>query len=111
MISITPEAAEQIKISAEQGNTANTPLRIAVSKNDDGSFHYGMGFDDELREDDQKSLSEGINIVVSALSYELLKGTTLDFVELEDGQFNFIFLNPNDPSYTPPPSLTGGEIG
>lgn len=111
MITITPEAAKQIKLSAEQGNLEKTPLRIAVSKNDDGSFHYGMGFDDEVREDDQKSQSEGINIVISSLSYEMLKGTTLDFVELEDGQFNFIFLNPNDPGYTPPPSVSGGQIG
>ena len=111
MITITPEAAKQIKISAEQSNIENTPLRIAVNKQDNGEFHYGMGFDDEAREDDQKSQSEGVNIVISSLSYELLKGTTLDYVELEDGQFNFIFLNPNDPHYTPPPSVSGGEIG
>jgi len=111
MITLSPEAAKQIKLSAEQGNMKDTPLRIAVSKKDDGSFHYGMGFDDERRDDDQKAVSEGITIVVSALSYELLKGTTMDFVELEPGQFTFIFLNPNDPSYTPPPSLDGGKIG
>ena len=32
----------------------------------------------------------------------LLNGTRLDFVEMEDGQMHFIFLNPNDPSYVEP---------
>ena len=27
---------------------------------------------------------------------------TIDYVELEPGSWQFIFLNPNDPSYVPP---------
>lgn len=101
MIKVTPEAAKQIQLSAQQGKTENLPLRIAATKNDDGSFHYGMGFD-ENKEDDVSVTSEGINIVVSPESSDLLKDTTLDFVELEPGKNQFIFMNPNDPSYTPP---------
>jgi iron-sulfur cluster assembly protein len=26
----------------------------------------------------------------------------MDFVEIESGQFNFIFLNPKDANYSPP---------
>ena len=35
-------------------------------------------------------------------SAELLDNTVLDFVELEPGKHQFIFMNPNDPGYTPP---------
>jgi iron-sulfur cluster assembly protein len=42
-------------------------------------------------------------------SVELLKGATLDFVELEPGQFNFIFMNPNDPEYVPPKESQDGS--
>lgn len=101
MIKITPEAAQQIQTSAQQGKTENLALRIAATKNDDGSFHYGMGFD-ENKAGDVTSMSEGINIIVSQDSADLLKDTTLDFVELEPGKSQFIFMNPNDPSYTPP---------
>lgn len=101
MIKITPEAAKQIQTSAQQGKTENLPLRIAASKNDDGSIHYGMGFD-ENKEGDIAVTSEGIKIIVSPLSSDLLKDTTLDFVELEPGKTQFIFMNPNDPSYSPP---------
>lgn len=101
MITITPEAAKQIRLSAQQGNTEGLPLRIAATKNEDGSLHYGLGFDDS-KEDDIAVTSEGVKIIVSPLSGVLLQGTTLDFVELESGKRQFIFMNPNDPSYTPP---------
>ena len=101
MIKVTPEAAKQIQISAQQGKAEATPLRIAATKNQDGSFHYGMGFDDS-KENDIEVKTEGINVIISPESAELLKNTTLDFVELEPGKSQFIFMNPNDPSYTPP---------
>ena len=101
MIKVTPEAAKQIQISAQQGKTENLPLRIAATKNEDGSIHYGMGFDDN-KEGDITASSEGISVIVAPDSAELLKDTTLDFVELEPGKSQFIFMNPNDPSYTPP---------
>ena len=101
MIKVTPEAAKQIQISAQQGKTENLPLRIAATKNEDGSIHYGMGFDDN-KEGDITASSEGISVIVAADSADLLKDTTLDFVELEPGKSQFIFMNPNDPGYTPP---------
>jgi len=101
MIKITPAAAAQIKLSAEQGKTEGMSLRIAASVNSDKSIHYGMGFDDS-KEDDITVTSEDIELVVSAASAELLKDTTIDFVELEPENFQFIFLNPRDPNYKPP---------
>ena len=101
MITITPAAAAQIKLSAEQGKTEGMSLRIAASRNDDNSIHYGMGFDDS-KEDDVTVPADDIEIIVSASSAELLKDTTVDFVELEPNKFQFIFMNPNDPNYKPP---------
>ena len=101
MIEITPKAAAQIQLSIQEGETDGLVLRIAATRNDDNSIHYGMGFD-EKKEADTSYTVEGINIIVSALSADLLKGTRLDYVELEPGKHQFIFLNPNDPEYTPP---------
>lgn len=100
MITITPAAAVQIKLSADQGKTEGMSLRIAASRNDDNSIHYGMGFDDS-KEDDVSVTTEDIEIIISASSAELLKDTTIDFVELEPDKFQFIFMNPNDPNYKP----------
>jgi len=102
MITITPTAAERIRLSAKQGQMDGLAMRIAATRNPDGSIHYGMGFDDNRLDGDFHINSEGIDVVVSGSSLPLLKGMTLDFVEIEPGSYQFIFMNPNDPHYTPP---------
>ncbi|VAW72601.1 hypothetical protein MNBD_GAMMA15-1554 [hydrothermal vent metagenome] len=97
MISLTPEAAEHIRNSATQGDVASMPLRVAVTRRDDGSFHYALGFDDNSRPDDQTFESEGIKIIVGSKSIDMLTGTIIDYVDL-DGSKEVIFINPNDPS-------------
>jgi len=101
MITVTPIAAKQMLESANQGNAGQLPLRIAVQRQEDGSFSYGMGFDDRNLDNDVRFSCEGVEIVVSPASLELLKGTVMDYVELEPDQFHFIFMNPNDPDYRP----------
>lgn len=102
MITVTHEAARQIKEAAVQSKMENMALRVAVSRSDDDSFRYAMGFDDVGAEDDFRFHSEGIEITVPQSCLALLNGTVIDYVELETGQFEFIFMNPNDPSYVPP---------
>lgn len=101
MIKLTPAAAKQIRLSAKEGNLEGLPLRIAATKQEDGSIHYGMGFDD-VKEDDTSYTTENIEIIVSEISKDNLTGTTIDYVELEPGKPQFIFMNPNDVNYTPP---------
>jgi len=97
MITVTPDAAEKIIESAKLGNTEGMPLRIAVTRMEDGAFHYAIGFDDVSHEGDKTFHSEGINIVVGTPSAELLSGTVIDYVDL-DGKKEIIFINPNDPA-------------
>ncbi|MEJ2115465.1 MAG: iron-sulfur cluster assembly accessory protein [Gammaproteobacteria bacterium] len=103
-IKVTETAAEQIKKAAIESKLENTPLRIAATRNSDNSIHYGLGFDDigSNKEKDHSFESNGVEVVIADSSFELLNGTTLDYVELEPKQFHFVFLNPNDPNYVPP---------
>ncbi|MDH5471604.1 MAG: iron-sulfur cluster assembly accessory protein [Gammaproteobacteria bacterium] len=101
MITLTPAAAKQIRLSAKEGNLDGLPIRVAATKNNDGSLHYGMGFDD-VKEDDTTYTSENIDVVISEASKSLLNGTTIDYVEIEPGNPQFIFMNPNDPNFKPP---------
>ena len=101
MITITEQAAEQIRISARQSGAEGMALRFAGKRNPDGSIAYGMGFD-EPGEDDIQLTSNGVGIVVSPANVGLLNGMVVDYVELEPGEFRFIFMNPNDPTYRPP---------
>jgi iron-sulfur cluster assembly protein len=59
-----------------------------------------MGFDD-MGAQDQIYTSEGIDVLIADPCRELLRGATLDFVEINPGQPEFIFTNPNDPRHTP----------
>lgn len=102
MISLTTAALEQIKLSAAQGEMQSMPLRVAIKEQDDGSFHYAMGFDEQRLPGDNFLNFDGLNLVVSETSKGLAEGMTIDFVELEAGNPEFIFLNPNDPTYVPP---------
>jgi len=95
MITVTPSAAQQIRIAATQSDSDEMGLRIAARRDPDGSLHYAMGFD-EARNDDLVVTSEGIALVVSPRDTDLLDGMTVDYVEFEPGDFRFIFINPND---------------
>jgi iron-sulfur cluster assembly protein len=95
MITVTPGAAQQIRIAATQSDSDEMGLRIAARRDADGSLHYAMGFD-EARNDDLVVTSEGIALVVSPRDTDLLDGMTIDYVEFEPGDFRFIFVNPND---------------
>ncbi len=101
MITITQAAARQIRRSADSGNMDELALRMAASRNPEGSIDYRMGFD-EIAPDDVLVNARGVDVVLRNDDKALLNGVTLDFVELEPGDFQFIFLNPNDPNYQPP---------
>jgi iron-sulfur cluster assembly protein len=102
MITVTPDAAKQIRESARHSNAEGLPLRIAAQRQDNGAIHYAMGFADEEHDEDLHFTSEGVEIIVSPISLDLINNTVIDFVELDSGEHNFIFKNPNDPQYQPP---------
>jgi len=101
MITVTPQAAEQIAKSAPQAGAGSACLRLAARLGDKGVLEYGMGFDDQA-DGDTQVVANDITILVASGSVELLTGATLDYVEINPGDWRFIFLNPNDPSHKPP---------
>ena len=93
MFTMTPAAAEQIaRAAAEQPAGNGQPMLRVAAKYDenDGELVYGMGFDEE-REDDLTLDAGGIGILISPRSQPLLENTTLDFTEVQPGEFQFIF--------------------
>lgn len=103
MITITPQAADQIRKAAGQIGADNLLLRLAARKEGDGKFEYGMGFD-ERQTTDLQYTSNGIQVLVAVACKDLLEDATLDYVELNPGDFRFIFINPNDPTHTTNPA-------
>jgi iron-sulfur cluster assembly protein len=104
MFALTPNAAEQIlrAVSTPQEDPDEPSCLRIAAKIEDDEIVYGMGFDSE-REHDAVIESCGVTLLIAPPSQELLKGATLDFIELHPGEFQFVFINPNDP-----PQATGG---
>jgi iron-sulfur cluster assembly protein len=101
MFEITQAAAVQVISASRQGGTEGMVLRLAANLNDDGSINYIMGFD-EPREDDIRMISNGVEVVMAPEYVPLLDEAVMDFVEIEEDDFRFIFLNPKDANYSPP---------
>ena len=99
-IDLTESAAAKVRGQLPPDDGAS--LRLAATRLDNGDYHYAMGFDAERREGDRRGEVRGVPVVVGAESLALVRGMTVDFVELEPGRPRFIFLNPNDPAYVPP---------
>lgn len=101
IVTFSDSAIVQIKKSMQEGGHGDIGLRLAAKVNPDESLEYGMGFDDP-KEDDAQFERDGIKFMIAPDCLELLHGAHVDFVELDDGEFHFIFLNPNDPNFKPP---------
>lgn len=111
---ITAAAAEQIlQAAAEQPDSDHLPkLRVAAKldeegRDDAGSMLYGMGFDEE-RDNDLVLECAGVTVLLAPPSQELLDGATLDFVEHKAGEYQFVFLNPNETATANPNANSGG---
>ncbi len=101
MFKVTEAAAAQVKQAAEQSGTEGMALRLAAKQKADGSIDYLMGFD-EAKEDDISFDSTGVKIVMSPEDVPLLDQATMDFVQLAEGDKQFVFLNPKDSNFVPP---------
>lgn len=110
MFKLSAAAAAQIKRSLRQHEFDDLPIRIAAKRDSGGTIHYQMGFD-QAGPGDIMLASSGVDVVIANIHKHLLHGAEMDYVTLDDGTENFIFLNPNDPAYVPPASDDNGDGG
>ena len=102
MIKLTEDAAKQITAQIKASGGEADPLRIAVTQHaNHKGFQYLMGFD---KQNDNDSLYDirGIKIIVHNDLLDITNGMEIDFVEIEGEDNQFIFKNPNDPTYKAP---------
>lgn len=93
-VELTANAARRIAKLKIEENTPNAFLRLAVSGGGCSGFQYGFSFDETRQDDDLSFERDGIELVVDAVSFELLKGAEIDFVEDMMGA-SFQVRNPN----------------
>ena len=92
-ISLSPAAAARVStIAQRQGKPAI--LRLAVDGGGCAGFTYRFGLADEVEAEDVRSERDGVTLVVDPVSLDLLRGSTVDFVESLGGA-SFQVTNPN----------------
>ncbi|MBB5173555.1 iron-sulfur cluster insertion protein ErpA [Texcoconibacillus texcoconensis] len=94
MITLTEAAAEQVKKMMEEEEQEGLMLRVGVKGGGCSGLSYGMGFDTEVEDTDQKQEQHGINVVVDNESSKMLEGVTIDYKQNMMGG-GFTIDNPN----------------
>ncbi len=106
MFTLTPAAAARVLDSARQSDAVGMALRVAAKIEEDGQISFGLGFDDE-REHDLAYECEGLTLLIAPPSRELLEDMLLDFVEIEAGDWQFVFMRTGSAGGCPPSNCGG----
>ena len=94
IINITEDAALQIKDMMKQNEEEGSFLRVGVKGGGCSGLSYGMGFDQEVKEDDFQFEQFGIKVLVDKESAPILQGTKIDYKQSMMGG-GFTIDNPN----------------
>ncbi|MBK9441378.1 MAG: iron-sulfur cluster insertion protein ErpA [Comamonadaceae bacterium] len=86
-------AAKVAELIVEEGNP-DLKLRLYVSGGGCSGFSYGFAFDDQMAEDDTQTITEGVALVVDAMSLQYVLGARVDFEDGLEGS-RFVIHNPN----------------
>ncbi|WP_251975830.1 iron-sulfur cluster insertion protein ErpA [Salinicola avicenniae] len=90
----TDAAARRVKALIAEENNAALKLRVYVTGGGCSGFQYGFDLADQTAEDDTVIDNDGVSMVIDALSYQYLVGSTVDFEEGLAGA-RFVIRNPN----------------
>jgi iron-sulfur cluster assembly protein len=91
-VTVTPKAAAQIR-KALSKRGGGVGLRVAIKTSGCSGYAYALEFADETTAQDLAFESEGVQVLVDAVSLPMIDGTQLDWVRegLNEG---FKFNNP-----------------
>ena len=93
-ITITKDAADYIKVFAEQSGKPGSNLRVGVKGGGCSGMTYTLDLVDEPGENDKVIEDHGIELYVDRKSYIFLAGTSLEYSGGLNGK-GFVFNNPN----------------
>ncbi len=93
MISLTPEAALEIKRVLAEKEIGDFGLKVQVVGGGCEGYLYDLLFVDGPEPQDRQFESEGVRLFVDARAIPALDGTTIDHARTSSG-LGFVFVNP-----------------
>lgn len=94
VVEITEAASFQVKEMMRHNEEEDSFLRVAVKGGGCSGLTYGMGFEKEQGEEDDKYEQFGIPILIAKEDAPILKGTVVDYKQSLMGG-GFTIENPN----------------
>jgi len=92
---MTKRAAFKVKEFAKAEDKEDYGLRITAHENEAGKEPaYGMDFIEKAEDEDKTFEFEGVTLALDPKSFELLKGSDIDFLQTKFGE-GFKITNPN----------------
>lgn len=93
-VALSDSAANRVSEILRENNQEQQNLRVRVDGGGCNGYSYHFGFDENRAADDIAIENLGVTLVIDPLSFQYLKGSTIDFIEtLEASQF--VVKNPN----------------
>lgn len=94
-IYITDNAVRKVRSLLEDEGNFDLKLRVYVTGGGCSGFQYGFTFDEAVADDDAViAKSDGVAVLVDAMSYPYLVGAQVDYQEDLQGS-KFVVSNPN----------------
>lgn len=81
-VHITDNCVRRMKeLHASEDSSGEKMLRLCVETGGCSGFQYVFDLDDKINQDDRVFEREGIKLVIDDISYDFVKGATIDYVE------------------------------
>lgn len=94
-LSLTESAEQRLKTLFAKHDNKKLFLRIVIDSGGCNGFQYQFDFDSKVKDDDISITKDGnIFAVIDEVSYDLIKGSQVDYVDELGGSF-FKIVNPN----------------
>ncbi|HEV2107914.1 MAG TPA: iron-sulfur cluster insertion protein ErpA [Thermomicrobiales bacterium] len=94
MLSISPDAVDQLKQFLDEQGTPEGGLRVFVAPGGCSGLQYGMTIDEAAEEGDEVIETNGVRLMVDNFSAMYLEGAQIDYVNSLMGG-GFTVQNPN----------------
>lgn len=93
-MTMTESAAARAAALLQEKNDPTAAIRVFVKSGGCSGYMYGMAIDDRRLDGDQEFEDKGVKVVVDKMSWPLLAGSEVDYVENMMGG-GFSVTNPN----------------
>ena len=94
MITLTPNATKAIRRFVRGSETPVAGIRVMIQGGGCSGFQYGLRLEADKQEDDTELDIDGVKVLVDPMSYSLVAGVTIDFIDTLT-HTGFKFDNPN----------------